>query len=177
MSEQADSHYSRAVIRGRRRRRLLNQILTLLGFHAPGFGARIWLNRKKGAQIGEDCWIGDYVTLDIHYAHPNRETSLILEDRVSVGPGAKLFTHDTAFVHISRGKLPIRFGQVKVGHDTWIGPHSVIANCKIGHHCIITPNSVVTTDIPDYSLVRGNPGVVVVDLRRVLQRMGIPTED
>lgn len=177
MSDQLVTHYSRSVIRGHRRRRLLNQIITFLGFHAPGFGARIWLNRLKGAQIGENCWIGDNVTLDLHYAHPDRQNSLILGDRVSVGPGVRLFTHDTAFTHISRGQLPIQFGHIKIGTDTWIGPHSVIANCTIGHHCVITPNSVVTHDIPDYSLVRGNPGVVVVDLRRVMQRMKVPVED
>lgn len=177
MSEQTKTNYSSELVRGRRWRRLFNQIITFLGFHAPGSGARIWLNQLKGAQIGADCWIGDNVTLDLHYAHPNRLNSLILGDRVAVGPGVKLFTHDTVYIHISRGKLPIRFGHTKIGSDTWIGANSVIANCTIGHHCVITPNSVVTNDVPDYSLVRGNPGEIALDLRRVLQRKGIIVDD
>lgn len=177
MSQQAQTNYAAELKQGRRLRRLFNQVLTFLGFAAPGSGARILLNRLKGARIGEDCWIGDNVTLDLHYANPDRANSLIVEDRVTLGPGAKLFTHDTVYAHLTRGKVPIRFGATKIGHDTWVGANAVIASCSVGHHCVITPNTVVTSDIPDYSLVRGNPGVVVLDLRRVLQRMGMDVEE
>jgi acetyltransferase-like isoleucine patch superfamily enzyme len=165
-----DVYFATRLKQGRRLRRFYNQVLTFLAFLAPGGNARVRLNRLKGVKIGDECWIGDNVTLDIHYAHPDAMNSLIISDRVTVGPGAKIFTHDTAFAHITKGLHPVRFGKVSIGSDTWIGANAVISNCSIGKCCIIAPNSLVTQDIPDYSLVRGNPASVELDLAPVIRR-------
>ena len=138
-----DERYAEQLLRGHRARKLYNQLLTALTMYGPGSGVRIWASRAKGAIVGEDCWIGDNVTIDIHYAHPERAESLVIGDRVAIGPSVKLFTHDTSSAHITQGRLPVRFGKTVIGHDTWIGAGSVIANCRIGHHCIIAPLSLI----------------------------------
>jgi len=51
---------------------------------------------------------------------------------------------------------------VSIGHDCWLGQNAVILKgVTIGHHCIVGANTVVTRDVPDCSIVVGNPGRVV----------------
>ena len=48
-----------------------------------------------------------------------------------------------------------------IGNDVWIGINSVIVgNVKIGNDVMIAPNSFVNFNVPDYSIVFGNPGVI-----------------
>lgn len=45
--------------------------------------------------------------------------------------------------------------------DCWIGGGAIICpGVKIGNRCIIAAGSVVTRDVPDDSLVAGNPAVI-----------------
>lgn len=51
---------------------------------------------------------------------------------------------------------------VSIGHDCWLGQNAVILKgVTIGHHCIVGANTVVTRDVPDCSIVVGNPGRVI----------------
>lgn len=53
-------------------------------------------------------------------------------------------------------------GTVKIGHDVWVGQRAVILpGADIGNGCIIGAGAVVAGKIPDYSVVVGNPGLVV----------------
>ncbi|SFI12749.1 transferase hexapeptide (six repeat-containing protein) [Selenomonas ruminantium] len=48
-----------------------------------------------------------------------------------------------------------------IGNDVYIGLNStVIGNIKIGNDVLIAANSFVNFDVPDHSIVIGNPGVV-----------------
>jgi acetyltransferase-like isoleucine patch superfamily enzyme len=95
---------------------------------------------------------------------------------VAIGPGVKIFTHDTAFHQISEGAVPIKFGYVTIGDNSWIGANSVVANCIIGKHCIIAPNTLVNRNVPDYSLVMGVPGEVVKSTQRLIERTQVKTD-
>lgn len=49
-----------------------------------------------------------------------------------------------------------------VDDDCWIGANVVItAGVNIGKHCVIAAGSVVTKDVPEYSIVAGNPARVI----------------
>lgn len=64
------------------------------------------------------------------------------------------------FVHISPGCS--LSGGITVGEGTHIGTgSSIIPNIKIGKWCIIGSGSVIIRDIPDYSVVVGNPGKII----------------
>jgi acetyltransferase-like isoleucine patch superfamily enzyme len=49
-----------------------------------------------------------------------------------------------------------------IGHDVWLG-HGVrvMAGARIGHGCIVGAGAVVAGTVAPYSVVAGNPGVVV----------------
>lgn len=77
-------------------------------------------------------------------------------------------------VHIMSGKgqhnfsdleTPIReqgghFESITIGEDSWIGNGSLIM-ANIGKKCIVGAGSVVINDVPDYSIVAGNPAKII----------------
>lgn len=55
-----------------------------------------------------------------------------------------------------------RVGRVEIGDNVFIGADAIILpNVKIGSHVIIGAGSIVTHDIPDNSVVVGNPARVI----------------
>jgi len=76
---------------------------------------------------------------------------------------AALIDHDCQiadFVHIApRATL---CGNVRVGAGTLVGAGVVVApNLSIGQNCLIAAGSIVTRHIPDFCIVRGNPGRII----------------
>ena len=58
----------------------------------------------------------------------------------------------------NRGK---RKGVPTIGDNVWIGVNAtVVGNIKIGTDVLIAPNSYVNCDIPDHSVVFGNPCII-----------------
>lgn len=57
-------------------------------------------------------------------------------------------------------------GSVEVGPYCFIGPHSLLeAGTRLGRGCIVRAGSVVRGEYPEFSVVAGNPAVVVGDSR------------
>lgn len=81
--------------------------------------------------------------------------------RVIIHPDAKLGKNINIATGVTigienRGK---RKGTPIIGDDCWIGTNAVIVgNVKIGSDVLIAPLSYVNFDVPDHSIVIGNPG-------------------
>ncbi len=59
------------------------------------------------------------------------------------------------------GELPYK-GDTEIGHDVWIGyDTTIMPGVSIGSGAIVASKSVVTTDVPAYSIVGGNPAKVI----------------
>lgn len=59
------------------------------------------------------------------------------------------------------GDLPYK-GDIVIGNDVWIGYGALIMpGVKIGNGAIIASRSVVTSDVPAYAIVGGNPAKVI----------------
>jgi acetyltransferase-like isoleucine patch superfamily enzyme len=81
-------------------------------------------------------------------------------------------------VHILSGKrqhnftdleVPIKdqggcLEKVSIGEDTWVGNGSLIM-ANVGKQCIVAAGSVVVNDVPDYSVVAGNPAKTIKSRR------------
>lgn len=56
-----------------------------------------------------------------------------------------------------QGSLPYK-GDTIIGNDVWIGTHvTIMPGIKIGDGAIIASNATVTSDVPPFSVVGGNP--------------------
>jgi sugar O-acyltransferase (sialic acid O-acetyltransferase NeuD family) len=65
------------------------------------------------------------------------------------------------YVHIAPGA--VLCGNVKVGDDTFIGANSVVKQgISIGKNVIIGAGSVVLKDIPDNTIIAGNPAKTLI---------------
>jgi serine O-acetyltransferase len=58
----------------------------------------------------------------------------------------------------NRGK---RKGTPVIGNNVWIGVNAtIVGNIHIGDDVLIAPNSYVNFDVPDHSIVVGNPAML-----------------
>ena len=133
-----------------------------------GSGTRVWQYSVicEGVEIGEDCnvcahcfvesgvVIGDRVTIKNGVS---LWTGVTIEDDVFVGPGAT-FANDRR----PRSKLrPPVFESTTIRSGASIGANAVILpGLTIGSGAMIGAGAVVTSDVPAYAIVKGNPGRV-----------------
>lgn len=65
-------------------------------------------------------------------------------------------------VTIGQENRGARKGTPIIGDNVWIGANSVVVGkIKIGNDVLIAPNSFVNFDVPDHSIVVGNPAKIV----------------
>ena len=95
--------------------------------------------------IGEGFYIGHLGRIIIH---PDAK----LGKNINIGTGVTIGMEN-------RGK---RKGTPQLGDNCWIGTNAVIVgNVKIGSDVLIAPLTYVNFDVPDHSLVIGNPGRII----------------
>lgn len=55
-----------------------------------------------------------------------------------------------------------RKGSPILGDCVWVGINAaIVGNVRIGNDVLIAPNSYINFDVPDHSIVIGNPGIVM----------------
>ena len=126
-----------------------NRVLQMLLRNAPGATSlRVWLNRWRGVNIGEDVWIG-YDAM-IETSHPHLVT---IGNRATVGIRAIIIAH----YHEQQG--------VTIEDGATVGPGAIIMpNVTIGRESIVTAGSVVTRSVPPRTMVQGNPAKPIAQI-------------
>ena len=118
---------------------------------------RIRRLRARGVRIGRDCLI---FTTDF-----STEPYLVeIGDHVAISSGVKFITHDASgWLFDDTDPDMDLFGPIQVGSNVYFGLDClVLPNTKIGSNCIIGAGALVRGNVPDDSVVMGNPGRVVM---------------
>lgn len=89
--------------------------------------------------IGEECLIGDGVLIvdsDFHHTDP-----------------------------LKRRETPENDAPVSIGDNVWLGSRvTVLKGVSIGRNSVVAAGSVVTRDVPENTIVAGNPAKVIRQL-------------
>jgi len=134
-----------------------------------GDGTNIWhfVHIRKNATIGKNCNIGKDVFIDIgvkvgdNCKIQNFATlyhGLTVKNDVFIGPHV-CFTNDL----YPRAKIwyDEKVAKTLVKDGASIGANStIVAGITIGKNALIGAGSVVTKDVPDSTLVYGNPAII-----------------
>jgi acetyltransferase-like isoleucine patch superfamily enzyme len=111
-------------------------------------GHHNYIEASEGLTIEEGCQITNFVSITTHSSH----NSIRLYGR--------------EYVSHSRHKGYVR-GSVFIGRFSFIGPHSLIMpGTRIGMGSIVSAYSHVQGEFPDFSILKGNPAIVVGDTRQ-----------
>ncbi len=121
-----------------------------------------------------------FISSDAYF--DGHDYSLIKIDKdVTISREVMFLTHDYSLGRaMSACGIQIREGAaetphfakpISVGESTFIGARaSILPGTNIGKCCIIGACAVVKGNIPDYSIVVGNPGKIVGDVRQWVEK-------
>lgn len=149
------------------------------------FGKKVQICNSQYIEMGGHIFYDDDVELCVNKTMPDVTPKLVIGDRVHFGKMNRIgcdnnivIENDVLFaphVHISDRNhsfddvnTPIykqnvtTKGPVIIGAETWLGfGCQVMSGVKIGKHCVIAAGAIVVKDVPDYSIVGGNPARIL----------------
>ena len=113
------------------------------------------LIRSAKIKFGKNCSVNSYAYL---------QGKIELGDNVRIAPKASIIAENHGHYDIT---VPITYQPcsskgIIIKNNVWIGANTVITDgVTIGENSIVAAGSVVTKDVPDYTIVGGNPAKVI----------------
>jgi len=112
-------------------------------------------------QIGSHCWFG-------YYTHITCIDKIVIGDYCLTGKWVTIADNNHGNTDFESLQIPpcqrqlVSRGPIIIGNNVWIGDKvTILPGVRIGNGAIVAANSVVTKDIPEYSIVAGNPAKII----------------
>lgn len=120
--------------------------------------------RKKGCHVGKHTKFFDPLRTVVDITRPHL---IHIGDYCKITGGVIILSHDysRSVLRMKYKEIIAEAGLTYIGDNVFIGMNAIILrNVKIGNNVIIGAGSIVTQDIPDDSVVAGNPAKIIMSL-------------
>ena len=143
--------------------KLVGRLLRILAWLAPVYQFRSSVYRKCGVKVGKNVYIGFLVMMDGEFPE-----YIEIGDEASIGPGVTIMAHSGASpFHHHFGIYHEGPQKVTIGRGVWLAAGSIILpGVTIGEGAIVAAGSVVSRDVPEYTMVAGNPARAIKKLSK-----------
>lgn len=113
--------------------------------------------------IGKHSYVGPQSIINVW-------EDVTMGDVSAIGSRSMIFTHGS-FLPFTEGYW-VRFAPVVIGSHAWLASGIFVhPGVTIGNNVFVNAQSVLTRDIPDNSVVEGNPAKVIMTMDRVQRKM------
>lgn len=126
--------------------------------------------KKKGVEIGQNV---SFYEPNTNYIDTQTPWTVKIGNNVEITRGVTIITHDYAWSVIKQitGEIIGSRRKVTIGNNVFIGMNTTIMQgVTIGNNIIIGANSLINKDIPDNTVVAGNPMKVISSVDTYYQK-------
>lgn len=170
------------IAKGEARPRLWVSLFVNRWFHKYGKGAKVRRPTRMDVHPFNKFELGHHATIENFCTINNGVGDVIIGNNTLIGMGNVLIgplhigndvicaqnivmsglNHEYQNVHMPIHRQPVTVAPIRIGHGCWVGANAVItAGVSIGRHCVVAAGSVVTKDVPEYTVVAGNPARII----------------
>ena len=144
-------------------RKIRNNILSRWSYTCSLNRLRVRWNRRRGVTIGENVYIGMYCVIDNAYPE-----YVYIEDNVSLAGNVTILAHSNPYPHFSKVIIS-SVEPIIIKKGAWIADGAIILRgVTIGENAIVSAGTVVSKDVPDGAIVRGNPMKIETNISSLL---------
>jgi len=144
----------------------------VVGRHSRVLGELLTFAHGGEIQIGEWCYVGEGSRIW-------SAASIVVGDRVLIAHSVNIFDnlthplraaarHEQIKQIFTRGhprEISLDESPVRIGDDAWIGAGAIVLRgVTVGKGGVVAAGSVVTKNVPAFSIVAGNPAVLVKEI-------------
>lgn len=141
------------------------KIIKMIAKHAPGYQFRAGLLAMAGYSIGNRVFIGeDLIIKD----EPSDRGMVKIGDRVAIADRVMLVTSSRANFSRYSSQMGEIKGPIEIGEDAWLGAGCIVLpGVRIGRGAVVGAASLVTTSVPEFTVVAGVPARPVRNIKTV----------
>lgn len=139
-------------------KKIKNTLLNMMAYSCPIKKWRIQFHRWRGVNIGKNVYLGIHCFFDNLYPD-----YIFIDDNASINAETMILTHFNPMKRFEN-VMTARVAPVKIGEGAIVAVRStILPGVTVGKNAIISAGSVVDKNIPDYTLVRGNPAKIITE--------------